>query len=238
MDKLAYNLRDDIWLDARRAIWFADSRILAVADPHLGYAWVQRARGNLFPLTPDSTVMRLSALCQHYRPERIVLAGDIVHSAASIPALVEELRHLVSAIRETKAELLLVLGNHDCSLEALLSQHGIKARVKDKFACGPHIFIHGDGEPPVIEDKRGLIIMGHEHPAIRIGDGVASAVKYPCFLVSDDLIVLPAFSEWAAGTPFGSYPFMSKLASNAAFKLAVAIVGDRLLPIATDRLNT
>jgi metallophosphoesterase superfamily enzyme len=75
------------------------------------------------------------------------------------------------------------------------------------------------------------IVMGHEHPAISIGDGVTTSQKCPCFLVSDTVIVLPAFSRWAAGTDIHAHPFMSETARAAKFTRAIAICGKRLLPI-------
>ena len=46
-------IQPGIWLDARRAVWFAAERLLAVADLHWGYAASHRARGNLLPVWGD-----------------------------------------------------------------------------------------------------------------------------------------------------------------------------------------
>jgi metallophosphoesterase superfamily enzyme len=73
--------------------------------------------------------------------------------------------------------------------------------------------------------------MGHEHPAITIGDGVTTSQKCPCFLVSESVIILPAFSSWAAGTNIHAYEFMSETARAAKFTQAIAICGEKLLPI-------
>ena len=47
------------------------------------------------------------------------------------------------------------------------------------------------------------IILGHEHPAITVSGGVASHVKCPCFVAGTGVLVLPAFSRWAAGSESG-----------------------------------
>src|SRR4030095_4400845 len=75
-------------LDARRAVWLADSRTLLIADPHLGYAWAHRNSGNLLPLGRASDPLdRLAALAASYACERIVLLGDVVHDAVHVEPL-------------------------------------------------------------------------------------------------------------------------------------------------------
>src|SRR3954466_11955425 len=72
-------LGPDLCLDARRAVWFPEQQAIAVADLHLGYAWVKRAAGQLLPLSaPDDAVQRLMALQKHYGAREIILLGDIV----------------------------------------------------------------------------------------------------------------------------------------------------------------
>ena len=95
---------------------------------------------------------------------------------------------------------------------------------------GETLFGHGDAE---IGNEAGAvrIVIGHEHPAISFGDGVSSSMKCPCFMVSERLVILPAFSRWAAGTNVRSYPFMSLIAQQATFDQAVVICGDKLLPV-------
>jgi metallophosphoesterase superfamily enzyme len=94
--------------------------------------------------------------------------------------------------------------------------------------------LHGDAEPAGDAGKPpgcGFILMGHEHPAVRLGDGVASSTRCPCFLVGSRLLILPAFSNWAQGTVTSHYGLMSPLARNERFTRAVAILDDRLLSV-------
>ncbi len=237
MDNSRFQLAEHIWLDARRALWLADARVLAVADLHLGYAWAQRLRGQLLPLAAlQDTAERLLALQRDYEPREIVLLGDIVHRAVALPALEAELNDLLNRLAPQSA-LTLVMGNHDRNLDQLLARRAPLPQLVSERAIGPHLFIHGD--VAAFDEKRrkqiraqgGRIIMGHEHPAITLGDGVASSAKCPCFMAGEDVIILPAFSDWAAGTVIGNYPFMSALARSAVFTHAVAVMGDKLLPV-------
>ena len=84
-------------------------------------------------------------------------------------------------------------------------------------------------------DVRGLLnprsgewlIVGHEHPAISLGDGVASHMKCPCFLVGENVLMLPAFSCWAAGTNIHS----AQWSCPTEFSQVIAICNDKLLPL-------
>lgn len=102
------------------------------------------------------------------------------------------------------------------------------------------MFVHGDGVTERSATVRNhlsgrgesaRIVMGHEHPAISLKVSAVSAVKCPCFLASERVIVLPAFSQWAAGSKIGSGQFMSALANDTKFEQAIAVVSGKLLPI-------
>jgi len=222
-----------VWLDARRAAWFDAERALVLADLHLGYAWAQRRAGLLLPLPgPEAERDRLASLRAEYRPKTVVFLGDIVHRAVELPALAEELTQLV-AIFDLTAELRFVAGNHDRNLEIILTKFGLPFRVEPEVQLGQHLLLHGDECAAVkaASPGRGRYVMGHEHPAIRLGDGVTTAIKCPCFMVGPRVLILPAFSRWAAGSVVRQNPFMSSLARTERFDEAIAILGNRLLRI-------
>jgi putative SbcD/Mre11-related phosphoesterase len=214
--------------DARRAVYFREHRLLAVADLHLGYAWTHRAQGQLMPVAAkDNALDRLGALILDYQPEHVVLLGDIVHRALPVPALLDELRALLK-IADGERQLVLLAGNHDRKLQQLMKQLGHPDALRTEFVAGENVFLHGD-RPATQPGARYVI--GHEHPAISLGDGVATSRKFPCFLIAPTVLTLPSFSSWSAHTPFPHYEFMSPLAKSARFETALAILGDRLLPV-------
>jgi putative SbcD/Mre11-related phosphoesterase len=211
--------------DARRAVYFRQHGILAIADLHLGYAWAHRARGQLMPISPgDDALKRLAALIDDYKPQRLLLLGDIVHNALPLPALLDDIK----ALLELHPQIILLAGNHDRKLRELLDDLKASAVLHSEFSAAEYLFLHGDREP---SRSASRYVIGHEHPAISLGDGVATSRKFPCFLISDNVITLPSFSSWSAHTPFASYEFMSPLAKAARFGAALAILGDRLLPV-------
>jgi len=47
-------------------------------------------------------------------------------------------------------------------------------------------------------------VIGHFHPAFSWYDGAGSRIKLPGLVHGRRKIILPAFSPWAAGTPWNS----------------------------------
>jgi putative SbcD/Mre11-related phosphoesterase len=236
MDRTRLELEPGLWLDAGRAVWLEQWRTLAVADLHLGYAWAHRAQGQLMPVEAgEDSVERLQKLLERYPAEEVLLLGDVIHRAVEAPAVLADLRALASAV-EGRARLRLIAGNHDRDLKAMLAKAKVDLEITKSAAVGPHLLLHGD-EPSVsraksnLEALPGRVILGHEHPAFVLSDGVASQVKCPCFLTGPGILVLPAFTRWAAGCVVGRDPFLSPYTRLLRVEHAVAIVAGKLMPI-------
>lgn len=227
MDKSRLEVTPGVWLDHRRAAYLESEKILAVADLHLGYAWAHRFSGQMLPLHSEEDLLtRLSALCSFYKPAHLAILGDIVHQAVPVPEVQRELAELFNGLREI-CGLKLILGNHDKKLRKLAK--GIEGlEFIDQFETEKFLLIHGNSSVTTPAGKR--VLMGHEHPSISLGDGIRSA-KFPCFLLSPQVLLLPAFSFWAAGTDIRAHDFMSPMARNARFSRAIAICGAKLLPV-------
>ena len=88
---------------------------------------------------------------------------------------------------------LLLPGNHDRSWAI--------AREKS-VARGGYFFHHGD---TALSTPTGSVeVIGHFHPAFSWYDGAGGRVKLPGLVYGPKKIILPAFSPWAAGTPWNS----------------------------------
>lgn len=231
-------LASGLVLDARRAVFLPTSRTLAVADLHLGYAWAKRTHGALLPVIDDNTTDRLTELQRTYQPRRLVVLGDIVQEALALPALEKLLREFCERLGSA-SELIFCLGNHDRHLQRLVRDWQLPVACHHQLTLDGHKLLHGDQRPRLTEEvpftleasPRVSRLIGHEHPALTLGDGLASRAKCPAFLVADGLLVLPAFSAWAAGCEFGRQPFLGPLACAARFHTAFACVGPRLLRV-------
>ena len=223
MDKSRLEIFPGVWLDHRRCLFLEQERVLAVADLHLGYAWAHRFHGQMMPLQPDCIQERLLELCASYRPEVIAVLGDVVHAPVPVVEVQNELLQLVQAL-QAGCRVDLILGNHDRDLQKVAPRH---VRFHRSIRAGRFLLAHGH---EIVPHRDGTIIIGHEHPAISLGDGVRSA-KFPCFLLADNLIVLPAFSAWAAGSDVRTCPPNSPFLARQRSTRAVAILNDKLLPV-------
>jgi putative SbcD/Mre11-related phosphoesterase len=237
MDHSKHEFAPGMWLDARRALWLPEARLLAVADLHLGYAWAHRHAGQLMPITArDTTPERLRALVADYKPERLVLLGDIVHRAVPVKPVKEALLAVLDCLPQ-QLTVTAIAGNHDRDIEHLLHADSRFAPVTH-FSANGCVLVHGDAasataaeaDIKTVKANHGWIVIGHEHPSVTLGDGVATWEKYPCFLICDGLLVLPAFSQWAAGNSRDE--FMSPLLQCVTIRTKIAILGDRLVPLA------
>lgn len=231
-----------ICLDARRAVFLEKSRRLVVADLHLGFAWVQRRRGQLLPVSvADDTPARLAELCRDWDPLEIVVLGDVVHEAVPLEAVREELAAVLEAAGSER-RWRLILGNHDRRLGTRLAEWGLGLPCMAEWTEEAFGFVHGDALPSGDGGEcGGWVLSGHEHPAVELGDGGTRRAKVPAFLlgVGPDgrrALVVPAFSRWAAGCVMGRRPFLGAWAERVRWETAVACLGPRLLPIPVERL--
>jgi hypothetical protein len=232
-----------VYLDSRRAVWFSEAKTLVVSDTHFGHAWVDRVRGHLSPISAGETgLQQLAALLESYHPNRLIIAGDVVHATSAVKALEAILLELDGMCRRAGTQLMLVLGNHDRGLTALISRLGVRAELERELSLGRFRFVHGDvalvqqcaTEFPGAEGsvpEPSCLFFGHEHPSVTLRGAGQRSARCPCFLVGPGIVALPAFSSWAAGCDVGSGRFMGPIATEARFESAVVCVGPRLLKL-------
>lgn len=177
------------------ALWVAEDQALLVADVHLGYGWAQRRRGQLGPLADHRAAEKLFQVLDQWQPKRLVAIGDLVHAprpAAGERQLIEEALSRIAA----RAECILVQGNHD--------RHFHRDFASMPVDCRP--VWHGDSVTAVHGDRNDFpwpeghrLVMGHWHPSVSIRDAAGARQRLPSFLSWPHVIVLPAFSPFAAG---------------------------------------
>jgi len=211
-------VRDAVFRD--RAVYFRRAQTLVVADLHIGRG---EAADVEFPLGEASDLReRLDALLAAFDPERVVVAGDVLHQFARVSDAVDR---SLSGLRETcldaGARPMLVAGNHDTMLSSVWSgdiHDGYELAVSDDGGVGseqettdddylpetvpePVVVRHGH-EPPPDEEAAdtGLYVVGHDHPTVEI-----QGRRRPCYLFVPDAVagtpalMLPAFNRLPAG---------------------------------------
>jgi DNA ligase-associated metallophosphoesterase len=177
---------DEILLDGRLALFHKTERWLAIADLHFGYELSQRAAGRLVPLWGMATISdRLEAIVNEYKPERLIILGDLVHDKTAALEAAELLRGFAD-----RCEVVVVAGNHDRQLRG-------HVEMVDSLETEQFHFHHGHCAAEVAER---IQIIGHHHPAAVISDGAGLRLKCPAFVQQSRCWIMPAFSPWAAGT--------------------------------------
>ncbi len=186
-------LRDGVEAHCSGALWLPGESVAMVADAHLGYGWAQRRRGELGPVIDGGVGAELEALLDELAPRRLIFLGDTVH--APRPG-VEERTLIESTLRAagTRTAVTVVAGNHDRWFRRDFGDLGFE--VVGKIEVAGLTAMHGDRLP---ENWPGILTLGHLHPRLNLPDGAGVRRAYPIFVQSEQVLVLPAFSPFAAG---------------------------------------
>ncbi|MDF2957751.1 MAG: Metallophosphoesterase superfamily enzyme [Candidatus Alkanophagales archaeon MCA70_species_1] len=206
------------------ALYLRDSDAVCIADLHLGYEEaLAENSGITVPSRQLEDVKRLllaivasaSGCCAGSEPEselepyetggkkisKLIINGDLKHvfSKASFQEW-REVPKFVEFASRLFEKIILVRGNHDTKLSPL---RRYAVEIVSAHVEGDTLFSHGHSEL----DAEGFknVVIAHEHPVLVLGDRIGARVKLPCFLrgvLGDaNLIVMPAFSPLAGGTP-------------------------------------
>lgn len=172
---------DGWWFTSERAAVRLESRTAVIADVHLGYEWARAARGDMVvPHSLEATIERLGRLFDRCPIDRLIVAGDLVESRRGCPRTARQLDALSDWLGLRKVEWTWLAGNHDPPRHPPLPS---------TLEIDGWTIAHGHA---AIEAER--LMIGHYHPLLRGPD-----VEAPCFLASARLMVLPAFTDDAAG---------------------------------------
>ncbi len=218
------------------AVFFPETRVLAIADLHLGYEAELRSKGVYLPSQEAEVLLkRLARILSHTKPRTVVVNGDFKHAFGRVSDA--EWRHAkrVLEVLSKNREVVLVVGNHDPVLFPIAEKFG--ATLTEEFLVGKTLFVHGD-KLPVSTAAYERIVIGHEHPAISISDGVRSELV-KCYLVGSwqgkELLVLPSMFSLTEGTDVLSGKFLSPFLSDVSTFSVHALVDGKALAFGTVR---
>ncbi len=180
-----------IRLDSRLAIYDEVGKWLAVSDLHYGYETSRRAQGGLWPMWGKQEIeTRLDSLLQDYQPEYLLMNGDVVDSRISGDSDAAE---WLAQLTKQVDQLVLIRGNHD---------KGPILREREwysSYTLGRFVFHHGHKPLATSLTENQIEVIGHIHPAYRLGDGAGLSKKLPTLVQENRRWILPAFSPWAGG---------------------------------------
>jgi putative SbcD/Mre11-related phosphoesterase len=199
-----------------RCLILDDGPTVIIGDLHIGYEKALESEGIFLPrVNTDSIRDSLNRIICVYEPKRIVLLGDIKHDFARPPyecrlGVTRLIRMLTDA-----AEVIVVKGNHDNFLQNILSDLDMQAY--DHIDIAGFRLEHGHADSGVRP-----VIIGHEHPSVRISGAMSGSVKLQCFLHSEDdgVLVIPPFSPFSSGNDISEESFMSDACKKADMERA------------------
>jgi putative SbcD/Mre11-related phosphoesterase len=188
------------------ALLLEDESAVAISDLHLGFEAALAEQGVSIPRFQRREVLeRLARLLDAYEPEKLIIAGDFKHEFSK--NLSDEWVEIKQVLRflQQRTEPIIVRGNHDNFLATILGD--LRMTLHDRYDLGEYTFVHGHEEVQAL----GTIVMGHEHPAVKLRDALGATISVPAFLAAERVIVLPAFSPLALGVNVASYPYLSPI---------------------------
>ena len=168
----------------QRALYWEEEGVLVLSDLHVGKAAHFRKHG----LAVSSDILhtdlkKLAQLIDHFQPKQVIIVGDLFHAGYN-----SDLNLFKEWRLSFTQEFVLISGNHDRLSKAQYLDLGIH-NVNGQIVIGPFTFVHH----PTIIGANHFYISGHIHPGFVL-EGKHERLRLPCFAVSDQQIVLPAFS--------------------------------------------
>jgi len=176
------------------ALFLRNERALVISDLHLGFEGALAEQGVSIPRFQRRVILeRLGKMLDRGKAEKVIIAGDFKHEFSK--NLVDEWVEVKQVLRFLKDRVtpVLVRGNHDNYLATILGDLNLPLHARADV--GGYTIVHGHEEVSTLHP----IVMGHEHPAVKLKDELGAVVS------------VPAFSPLALGVDVSSYPYLSPI---------------------------
>ena len=143
----------------------------------------------------------------------IILLGDIANFfKPPSHKEIELIKEFLNLFKDKTKELIIIKGNHDKFIQKNVQD--INLNLIENFELEDYSFQHGD---KIIPTTKKNIIIGHEHPAITLNNGIRTE-KFKCIIISkykqQKLIVLPSFNNLTLGTDISKEKLISPYLST------------------------
>ncbi len=204
-----------LWLSPERCIFWEEQRSLILSDVHFGKTGHFRKSGIAVPQAIyKNDLQRLISQVQYFKPEQLVIVGDLFHSVAN-----KELE-LFERWRADFSQLTiqLVKGNHDILKKEWYENAGIVVS-NDHLSIANFCFVHDIAHACEPTAEIDYYFSGHIHPCITINGLGRQSLKFPCFYFREDYAVLPAFGKFTGSAhidPGAKDKLFAILPGNAA----------------------
>jgi uncharacterized protein len=178
----------NLWLSAQRSIFWEEQKALIVSDLHFGKTGHFRKAGIPVPQhVYKEDLQRLISLLHYFKPQKIIVVGDLFHSHANTELdWFKKWRNDFASL-----ELVLVKGNHDILQNAWYKEAHIEV-IEKELKINSFLFTHEKCET----NPDLYTFCGHIHPGIYLQGLGKQSLRLPCFYFANDHCILPAFSKF------------------------------------------
>ncbi len=204
-------------------LYLVKEKTLIISDIHIGYEESLNRQGILVPRVYfKEFLLRLSKMLNHV--DRVVLNGDIKHEFAGMSSTEwQGSKELFEVI--TGKEIVVIKGNHDPMLPYVFT----KTKIVPFLRLGNILIVHGD--VVLKEENPDVIIIGHEHCAIGLKEGMRIE-RFKCFLKgkynASTLIAMPSCNLATEGTDIARHERLSPYLQQNLNTFEVFIVSDQV----------
>ncbi len=175
----------NFFLHPSGAIFWKERKMLLIADVHLGKVTHFRKHGSPVPVNAAfKNLEELTEISNYFEPKIICFLGDLFHSKIN-----EEWVDFEKWVEYTKAEILLVSGNHDIIPQYLYEDLGVK--VYDELLMDGFLLTHHPTERVDVFN-----FSGHVHPGVRLRGVGRQYLRLACFYKTINSLILPAFGNF------------------------------------------
>ncbi len=191
------------------SIYLPEEDMVVLSDLHIGFEEVMAQKGLILPKLQKNRITNvLEKNFDKFSPKRILIDGDFKHEfSRNVRQEWDEITDIIDLIK-SRSELIAVRGNHDNYLKNILSKYSIT--LHNQYITKNFTFLHGDKRM----DWKGVLVMGHEHPSIKIRDSIGGLLNLPVFMYNKNVIVLPSPSIYSSGSDILGNEIISPMLSN------------------------
>lgn len=208
-------LNNDLIISKNYALFFINEKILVLSDLHIGFEEVMAQKGLLLPKIQTVDIMELlNTVIDKYNPEQIWIDGDFKHEfSRNVEQEWRDIKKIIELIL-SRTKLTIIRGNHDNFLKNILAKYNVPFLQSAKI--DNYLIVHGDKK---IDQKNSFLILGHEHPSIKIRDSIGAIISIPAFLYDpeDKVLVLPSPSIYSSGSDILSSNTISPMLKDLEF---------------------
>lgn len=175
-------------------------KTLVIGDVHFGAEQKLYDSGVLVPKILLKEIKKLyEKINTKFEFDTVIINGDLKDDFARVSQ--EEWSNVIKFLDFIKdKKIILVKGNHDNFIAQIAKKRNLK--LVESFKIKDILILHGHKEVKIPKEIKTIII-GHEHPAIKLSSGPKTE-SFKCFLKGKynrkNLIVMPSFNEFYIGT--------------------------------------